>query len=32
VELTRQHKALEYALNTLIGNRVASNDPPPNSS
>jgi putative GTP pyrophosphokinase len=32
VELTDQHKALEYALNTLIGNQVTSDDRPTNGS
>jgi hypothetical protein len=28
VELTQQHQGLEYALNTLIGNRIASHERP----
>jgi hypothetical protein len=32
VELTQQHQGLQYALNTLIGNQVASEDRPANDS
>jgi hypothetical protein len=32
VELTQQHQGLQYALNTLIGNQVASDDRPANDS